>query len=263
MKKDRGDFRLRKEISQKRYVLSAIITFAVIFTMWTLLCVSGSVQDLFLPSPARVVNDIIECAKDGSLWINMGYSIFRITMGFILSTVIGVPLGILAGSFRPVEAVIAPICEFIRYMPVPAFVPLVMVWCGIGEGAKITIVFLGCFFQMVLMIADDARSVSDDLLSSSYTLGTTRWTTITKVLIPAMAPKMMLTLRMMIGWGWTYLTVAELVASSSGLGYSILKAQRFLHTESIFSGILVIGVLGLITDRMFAFAIKKMFPWAE
>ena len=84
-----------------------------------------------------------------------------------------------------------------------------------------------------------------------------------KVLIPAMAPKMMLTLRMMIGWGWTYLTVAELVASSSGLGYSILKAQRFLHTESIFSGILVIGILGLITDRLFAFAIKKMFPWAE
>ncbi len=116
---------------------------------------------------------------------------------------------------------------------------------------------------MVLMIADDARSVPDDLLSSSYTLGTTRWTTITKVLIPAMAPKMMLTLRMMIGWGWTYLTVAELVASSSGLGYSILKAQRFLHTESIFSGILVIGILGLITDRLFALAIKKMFLWAE
>ena len=112
-------------------------------------------------------------------------------------------------------------------MPVPAFVPLVMVWCGIGEGAKITIVFLGCFFQVVLMIADDARSVPDDLLSSSYTLGTTRW------------------------------------SSNSGIGYSILKAQRFLHTESIFSGILIIGILGLITDRMFAFAIKKMFPWAE
>ena len=254
MKKDRGDFRLRKDISQKRYVISAIVTFVIIFAAWTLFCLSGSVKELFLPSPAKVVKDIVDSAMDGSLWVNMGYSIFRITMGFIISTLIGVPL---------VEAVIAPICEFIRYMPVPAFVPLVMVWCGIGEGAKITIVFLGCFFQMVLMIADDARSVSDDLLSSSYTLGTTRWTTITKVLIPAMAPKMMLTLRMMIGWGWTYLTVAELVASSSGLGYSILKAQRFLHTESIFSGILVIGILGLITDRLFAFAIKKMFPWAE
>ena len=106
-------------------------------------------------------------------------------------------------------------------------------------------------------------SVSDDLLSSAYTLGTSRWTTITKVLIPAMAPKMMLTLRMMIGWGWTYLTVAELVASNSGLGYSILRAQRFMHTQSIFSGILVIGLLGLLTDRLFALAIKKFFPWAD
>ncbi len=263
MKKDRGDFRLRKDISQKRYIISTIVTFVAIFLAWNLLCASGSVKELFLPSPAKVINDVLEGAKDGSLWINMGYSIFRITMGFLISVLVGVPLGILAGSFKPLEAIIAPICEFVRYMPVPAFVPLVMVWCGIGEGAKITIVFLGCFFQLVLMIADDARSVSDDLLSSSYTLGTTRWTTVTKVLIPAMAPKMMLTLRMMIGWGWTYLTVAELVASSSGLGYSILKAQRFLHTESIFSGILVIGILGLITDRLFALAIKKMFPWAE
>ena len=221
------------------------------------------VKEPFLPSPLKVLNDIVSCAKDGSLWANMGWSIFRITMGFVIAVVIGVPLGILAGSFKRVDAVVTPICEFIRYMPVPAFVPLVMVWCGIGEGAKISIVFLGCFFQMVLMVADNARAVSDDLLSASYTLGTTRFTTITKVLIPAMAPNMMLTLRMMIGWGWTYLTVAELVASNSGLGYSILKAQRFLHTESIFSGILVIGVLGLITDRIFAFAIKKMFPWAE
>ena len=221
------------------------------------------VKELFLPSPLKVLNDIVSCAKDGSLWANMGWSIFRITMGFVIAVVIGVPLGILAGSFKRVDAVVTPICEFIRYMPVPAFVPLVMVWCGIGEGAKISIVFLGCFFQMVLMVADNARAVSDDLLSASYTLGTTRFTTITKVLIPAMAPNMMLTLRMMIGWGWTYLTVAELVASNSGLGYSILKAQRFLHTVSIFSGILVIGVLGLITDRIFAFAIKKMFPWAE
>lgn len=236
MKKSRGDFRLRKDISKRCYTISMIMTFVVIFALWGGLSGSGMVKELFLPSPLKVLNDIVSCAKDGSLWANMGWSIFRITMGFVISVIIGVPLGILAGSFKRIDAVITPICEFIRYMPVPAFVPLVMVWCGIGEGAKISIVFLGCFFQMVLMVADNARAVSDDLLSASYTLGTTRFTTITKVLIPAMAPNMMLTLRMMIGWGWTYLTVAELVASNSGLGYSILKAQRFLHTESIFSG---------------------------
>ncbi len=260
---DMGDFRLRKEISRKRFIISAIAVFIVLFVAWFMVCISGGIREMFLPSPLKVALDLWEGAKDGSLWINMGYSIFRVTMGFIISVILGVPLGILAGSFRQFEAAISPICEFVRYMPVPAFVPLVMVWFGIGEWAKVIIVFLGCFFQLVLMIADDARSVSADLLSSSYTLGTTRWTTITKVLIPAMAPQMMQTLKMLIGWGWTYLTVAELVASNSGLGYSILKAQRFMHTESIFSGILVIGILGLITDRIFAFAIKKMFPWAE
>lgn len=263
MKKDKGDFRLRKDLSKKKYISIAVISFVVIFLVWIVLCESGLVSSLFLPSPLAVLEDIIDGAKDGSLWLNMGYSIFRITSGFIISVIIGVPLGILAGSFKKLDAIISPVCEFVRYMPVPAFVPLVMVWCGIGESAKIAIVFLGCFFQLVLMIADDARSVSDDLLSSAYTLGTTRWTTITRVLIPAMAPKLMLTLRMVIGFGWTYLTVAELVASSSGLGYTILQAQRFLHTESIFSGILIIGILGLITDRLFAFAIKKLFPWAE
>lgn len=263
MKNNKGDFRLRKDIDKKHFIATGVLTFVIIFAVWFTVCSLNLVEDIFLPSPIAIIQDILNSAKEGTLWTDMGYSVFRITMGFIFSVVVGVPLGILAGSFKKFEAVIAPICEFIRYMPVPAFVPLIMVWCGIGEMAKIVIVFLGCFFQLVLMIADDARSVPDDLLSASYTLGTTRWTTITKVLIPAMAPKMMLTLRMMIGWGWTYLTVAELVASSNGLGYSILKAQRFFHTESIFSGILVIGILGLITDRLFALAIKKMFPWAD
>jgi len=258
-----GDFRLRKEISKNKYTKIAVITFIVIFGLWTLISETGMVDSLFLPAPRIVVMDMIEGAIDGTLWVNMGYSVFRVTMGFLMSVVLGVPLGIFAGSFRKFDAAIAPVCEFIRYMPVPAFVPLIMVWCGIGEFAKIFVVFLGCFFQLVLMIADDARSVPDDLLSSSYTLGTNRVTTITKVLIPAMAPRMMQTLKMMIGWGWTYLTVAELVASNSGLGYSIIKAQRFLHTESIFSGILVIGLLGLATDRVFTLVIRKMFPWAE
>lgn len=263
MKELRSDVRLRKEMDPRRYLSLSVLAFVILFALWTILSMSGLVSSIFLPSPVDVVLDVVKGAQTGELWENMGVSVFRVTSGFLLSAVLAVPLGILAGSFKPAEAVITPICEFVRYMPVPAFVPLVMVWIGIGEEAKVFIVFLGCFFQLVLMIADDALSVSDDLLASSYTLGTTRWTTITKVLVPAMAPRVMATLRMVIGWGWTYLTVAELVASSSGLGYSILRAQRFMNTESIFSGILIIGLLGLITDRLFAFATKKLFPWAE
>lgn len=263
MRKDnsQGRMLLRRPISQQSYVRIAIVTFVLLFAVWTVLSVSGAVSATFLPSPISVVQYLIEGAQDGTLWGDMSVSIFRVTTGFAISTVLAIPLGIFAGSFKRAEAIITPLCEFIRYMPVPAFVPLTMVWIGIGEEAKIFIVFLGCFFQEVLMIADDARSVSDDLLSSAYTLGTSRWTTITKVLIPAMGPRIMQTMRMVIGWGWTYLTVAELVASQSGLGYSILRAQRFMQTDAIFGGILVIGILGLITDRLFALVQRLLFPW--
>ena len=148
-------------------------------------------------------------------------------------------------------------------MPVPAFTPLVMVWVGIGEEAKVTLLFIGIFFQLVLMTADDAMSVSEDLLNAGYTLGATNWQTVTKILIPAMLPRSLDTLRMMIGWAWTYLVVAEMVAASSGLGYSIMKAQRFLKTYAIFTGILVIGILGLITDRVLYMLNKKLFHWTE
>ncbi|MDO5403795.1 MAG: ABC transporter permease subunit, partial [Eubacteriales bacterium] len=146
---------------------------------------------------------------------------------------------------------------------VPAFVPLIMVWVGIGEEAKITVIFLGTLFQLIPMVADDIRSVPEDYINAAYTLGAGRGTVLIKVLIPAMLPRLMDTLRMMMGWAWTYLVVAELVAANSGLGYSILKAQRYLKTPTIFSGILVIGLLGLIIDRTFGLVSRKLFSWSE
>jgi ABC-type nitrate/sulfonate/bicarbonate transport system, permease component len=261
--KMKNDFRLRQDICKQTYFLITAATFIFIIGCWIMVTTSGMVKPMFLPQLSSVFANIFEGIKDTSLCENAAISIYRITMGFLAAAALGIPLGILCGSFKKVEAVISPLCEFIRYMPVPAFVPLVMVWAGIDETAKIIVVFIGTFFQMALMIADDARAVSEDLLSASYTLGTKRWSTIFKVLIPAMGPRIMLTLRITIGWAWTYLVVAELVASNSGLGYTILRAQRFFNTDAIFAGILIIGILGLITDRLFAIAIKKMFPWDE
>lgn len=256
-------FEIRGSMTKRKYTTIGVTAFFLVFGIWFLVTELELVQLLFLPSPLLVVENLINTFQNGSLLNNASISIYRVLLGFSLAVVLGIPIGILIGCFKIVDAAIRPICEFIRYMPVPAFVPLVIVWAGIGEMPKIIIVFLGTFFQMVLMVADDANAVPDDLLNSSYTLGSKRWSTIRKILIPAMAPRLMETLRMTIGWAWTYLVVAELVASSSGLGYSILNAQRFFQTEAIFAGILVIGLIGLITDRIFAIAIKLMFPWDE
>lgn len=256
-------FKIRAKIDLKVYYGLAAGVFLLILVIWTALSGSGLVSPIFLPKPASVLQWLINAFRSGAIWPDIGISCYRIFMGFLVAALIGLPLGVLAGTFQFADALIQPLAEFIRYMPVPAFVPLIMVWCGINETAKMAVIFMGTLFQLIPMMADNVRAVPDDLLSAAYTLGASRKTVIMKVIIPAIAPRTMDILRIMIGWAWTYLTVAELVAANSGLGYSILKAQRYLKTDAIFGGILVIGFLGLITDRLLAFANQKIFPWAE
>ncbi|WP_010260486.1 ABC transporter permease [Treponema primitia] len=256
-------FKIREDISRRIYITVALLAFAILFGAWTFFSVTGLVKATILPSPMAVLTYFIRSIRDGSLWSNMSISIFRILMGFFLAVVVGVPLGILCGAFRIFESFIQSICEFIRYMPVPAFIPLIMVWVGIGEEAKITVIFIGTLFQIIPMAADNVRAIPEDLINAAYTLGTGRGNVIMKVIVPAIMPKLFETMRMMIGWAWTYLIVAELVAANSGLGYAILKAQRVLKTEAIFTGILVIGILGIATDRLFALMTKKSFPWVD
>jgi NitT/TauT family transport system permease protein len=154
-----------------------------------------------------------------------------------------------------------PLTDFVRYMPAVAFVPLVMLWVGIDEGAKIAIIFLGTFFQMVLMVAEDVRRVPIAQIEAAQTMGATRSEILQKVIVPSAKPALLDTLRVTMGCAWTFLVVAELVAANSGLGFSILKAQRFLQTDKIFAGILLIGLIGLAIDQAFRFAHKRAFPW--
>lgn len=256
-------FRIRKNINRKIYMLIAILSFVLIIMGWNFASVSGIVDPVFLPTPQKVITTIIKSFTSGSIWGDLYISCYRIFMGFLCAVIIGVILGILVGCFEGVEAFIQPATEFIRYLPVPAFVPLIMVWFGIGEPAKIAVIFLGTLFQLVPMVADDVRGVPEDYINAAYTLGASRVEVLWKVIIPAMLPRLMDTLRMMMGWAWTYLVVAELVAANSGLGYSILKAQRYLKTDVMFANILIIGLLGLIIDRTFGWISKRLFAWAE
>ncbi|MFS0723640.1 ABC transporter permease [Paenibacillus sp. 1P07SE] len=251
-----------KEISPRAFLLTAVVSFVLLIGVWLLLSTSGAVNPIFLPPPQAVLAELFIQLGSAEYWGHIGISVFRVFSGFALACAIGIPLGILAGTFKFSEAFIEPLMEFIRYMPAVAFIPLIMVWAGIGESSKILLIFIGCFFQLVLMVADLTRRVPHDLLHASFTLGASRWQAIDSVLIKAIRPQLMHTLRLILGWAWTYLVVAELVAVNSGLGYTIMKAQRFLNTEQIFVGLIVIGLLGLITDRIMAYLNKRMFPWA-
>lgn len=263
MKKRSAILQIRGDIGRGRYMGGVAGTFVAVLALWSAASWGGWVQSAFLPTPLQVLVQFGHQLGNPEFWHHVGISIFRVSIGFLLACAIGVPLGILAGTFRLFDALVLPQSEFVRYMPASAFVPLIMVWAGIGEMAKIWVIFLGCIFQIILMVADNVRSVPNDLLQVSYTLGATRWQAIEQVLLRAVMPDLMNTLRMMIGWAWTYLVVAELVAAGSGLGFAIMKAQRFLNTDVIFVGIITIGLLGLLTDRMFAFSHKRLFPWLE
>ncbi|ANY69273.1 nitrate transport permease nrtB [Paenibacillus sp. BIHB 4019] len=256
-------FKIRGEMSRKAYMATVVGTFAAVFVAWSLLSYSQLVDPTFLPTPGTVGKTLWSSIQSADFWSYVGISSYRVLMGYLFTCLLAVPLGILAGTFKFAEAVLVPLTEFIRYMPATAFIPLIIVWIGLGEPAKIMVIFVGCFFQMLLMVADNARAVSNDLLQASYTLGANKLQVLRKVLLPALLPELMNTMRLIMGWAWSYLIASELFAASSGLGFMIIRAQRYLQTDMIFMGILVIGMLGLIIDRLFALLNKKLFPWAE
>jgi NitT/TauT family transport system permease protein len=256
-------FTPRESIPTSLYVLLGICSFAVLLILWSILTYGGFIDALFLPTPGRVFQSGLDLFLDFGFTTDILNSTYRVMAGFLLAAIIGVPLGLVMGTFKVAEAIIEPILGFIRYMPASAFIPLFILWLGIGDVEKIAIIFVGSFFQLVLMVAVVAKSVHMDMLETAYTLGAKRMQVVRKVLLPASLPGILDTLRIIVGWAWTYIIVAELVASSSGIGYMIISAQRMLRTASIIFGIFTIGVLGLITDYAFKWTHKKLFPWVE
>ncbi|WP_127900594.1 ABC transporter permease [Solirhodobacter olei] len=255
-------FAPKVEIPRPLYVSLGIASVAVVFGLWCLLTYGGFTPPDFLAPPDQVAAAAIKRIGNGSLLDNTEASLTVILLGFLFASVLSVPLGILMGSFKVVEALIEPITGFMRYIPVSALIPLLILWIGIGVEQKIMVIFLGTFFQQLILISDVSARVSKDLIDCSYTLGATKRQVIWRVLLPACMPGVMDNLRVTMGWAWTYLVVAELVAANSGLGYMILNAMRGLFTDVILLGVFTIGILGLITDMIFKFARRRLLPWS-
>lgn len=255
--------RIGEEIPRRVYTSLAIISFVLPIVLWCILSYGKFITPLILPTPDKVITGAWRMAQSGALWNDTWISVYRIGVGFVLSAVLAIPLGILIGAYKGVEAAQEPLVGFIRYVPVPALTPLVMVMAGVDESAKILLIFIGTYFQMVIVVADVARQVPRDLISAGRTLGASRSQLLFNVLLPATLPGLMDTCRTMLGWAWTYLVIAEVVAANSGLGYRIMQGQRFLRTDQIFVGIFVLGFLGLATDLIFKWLQPRLLPWAE
>lgn len=251
------------EIPRSAVVAVGIAMWAFLLCGWLILSNGGLVPPMFLPTPAAVLKTGWDLLQNGTLLVHVWSSAEVVLAGFIISSLIAVPVGLLMGTFPIVQAMLEPVVNFIRYLPVTAFVPLFILWIGIGEEQRITVILFGTFFQQLIMVSDVARQVPKDLLNASYTLGTSRASVLWQVLAPAAVPGVLDALRITMGWAWTYLVVAELVAASSGLGYISLKAMRGFQVDVIFLAIAIIGALGLVTDQGFRFLRFKVASWAQ
>ncbi|MBK0420738.1 ABC transporter permease [Leucobacter sp. CSA2] len=255
--------RIGERLSRPAYLTTAVATFVILIALWWIVSAAGLVDPMFLPGPDAVAGALARQAANGELWGDIGVSAFRIAMGFILATVMAVPLGTLMGVNARVEAALEPLMDFIRYMPVVAFVPLTIVWVGIDETQKFLIIWMGTFFQQVLMVADAVRRTPRNLVSLGETLGLSRTRLLTSIVVPSAMPRIWDALRVTLGWAWTWLVVAELVAASSGMGFRITVAQRFFETDLIIGYVVVLGVLGLILDQAMRAGGRRMFAYQE
>jgi len=254
---------LRSDIPRSTYAVLAVSIFFVLAVLWCVLSYGGFVSSVFLPTPTAVFKAMATLWRSDLLTKDLWVSNLRILTGFALAAVVAIPLGMLAGNVRAVEAALDPFLGFVRYMPVPAFIPLLMLYTGIGETPKVLVVFIGTVVQMIVMVADVTKQTPSDLLRAAQALGATRWELFRRVIWPASLPGVIDVCRMNLGWAWTYLVVAELVAANTGLGYRILKAQRFLQTDVIFLYLFVIGLLGVASDLLFKVTGRLLFPWTR
>jgi NitT/TauT family transport system permease protein len=183
--------------------------------------------------------------------------------GFFIAAIFAIPIGILMGAYKPIEALLEPFVSFARYLPASAFIPLLILWAGIGEAQKLAVIFIGSFFQLILMIAVSVGNTRRDLVEAAYTLGAKDSGVVTRVLLPSASPELAETLRMVLGWAWTYVIVAELIGASNGIGHMITDSQALMATDQIIFGIIVIGLIGLVTDIAFKIFNRWLFPWAR
>jgi NitT/TauT family transport system permease protein len=251
-----------KPVGPGARVALGLAFFVLFFVAWGIATFGGYVSPTFLADPATMLREGWNLLAQHGFIKDILVTIWRVVGGFVLAAAIGVPLGMAMGAYKPVEAFFEPFISFSRYLPASAFIPLLILWAGTGEAQKLAVIFVGSFFQIVLMVAIAVGNTRRDLVEAAYTLGASDAAIVTRVLLPAAAPEIAEISRLVLGWAWTYVIVAELIGASSGIGHMIMDSQALLNTGQIIFGIVVIGVIGLVSDFLFKAANRRLFPWS-
>ncbi len=249
-------------VSRHPWVLGTLGILAVLL-LWWIVTASGSVNKLFLPSPQAVWQAGQQQWTTGQLLRDALASIRRVFIGFAMSAGLALPVGITMGTNPVICRLLEPLMALIRYMPAPAFIPLLIIYFGLDELPKVLLIFIGTFFFNTLMIMDAVKFVPSELVETARTLGGRTLPILARVVAPFIAPQVLDTYRINMASAWNLVIVAELVAATEGLGKRISLAQRFLRTDDIFMGLIVIGLIGLLIDLGFRALMRRACTWAN
>jgi NitT/TauT family transport system permease protein len=254
-------FTFRGPLRRRTGLVIAVLASVAVLLIWETVARSGLTSPIFLPAPSVVAATLVRMTVSNNLLWHAWISTERVWIAFALSAVMAIPIGMLMSSYRPIGAALEPIIDFIRYLPVPALVPLSIIWFGVGENTKIFLLWLGTFFQLVLLVADDMRRVPNEYFEIARTVGANQRQLLTDVAFRAMLPNLVDSLRITLGWCWTYLIIAEIVAAESGLGFVVWTARRYMKTPEVMAGVVAIGIIGLVTDQLLRLLHRRAFRY--
>ena len=243
----------------------SVVTIAVLLLAWTVVTNAGWIKPLFLPSPQAVFQQFMEyltgAANDKPLWQHFVASMGRVFAAFALAVVTAVPVGIAMGMSRVARGIFDPPIEFYRPLPPLSYLPLIIIWFGIDELPKVLLIFLSCFAPLALAARSGMKSASQEQINAAYSMGASYSQIIRHVILPSALPEILVGMRIAIGFGWTTLVAAELVAANVGLGQMVLNASNFLRTDIVIMGIVVIGVVAYLFDLLMRWVEKRLVPW--
>lgn len=246
--------------ASQRLVLGAL-GWVVFLLFWQVTSEMDLAPDRLYPGPTAVFSSLQELFLEKGFFSDVVSSVTRIVISFAIAVLISLPVGLLMGSFARVDSLLNPLLGAWRYLPAPAFIPLLLMWLGTGDTQKITLLLMGVVFFLVIMLADVTRQTPRVLIETAKTLGGGRRIILWTVLFRHSLPGYVDTCRQMLAVSWTYLVIAEIVAATDGIGAMMMRAKRFVHVDDIMAGIVTIGLLGLLFDVLFRLVYRKCFPY--
>jgi taurine transport system permease protein len=254
-------------ISRIPILVYSLLTGAGLLAAWWLAATYGAVSPVFLPSPVVVITSFWSLVTvgfvDSTLLEHLTASLGRVLGALVVSVVIGVPAGLLIATSRIGRGILDPIVEFLRPLPPLAYLPLIIIWVGIGEASKVTVIALSMLPPIILSTSAGVRSVPQDFINAARSFGASRWQVLRRVVIPATIPSILTGLRIALGTGWSTLVAAELVAATRGLGFMIQSAAQFLVTDIVIAGILVIALVAFLLEWLARWSERRFVPWAD